>query len=240
MVKLHGVPERKFLASGVAGVLAYFLMLLASRVLGIDLTFDVAVPIAAGLMLLVHYYVPPSLQDLMRRIDGEMKRRFALEELGDPQSTLDPEAASRLREGAANVVRTVALLLLLGGLALGGPVACASYTAYQADQATAGQKVYALQLDYNAAALVAVAYLESGHATPAAKREVARLDRIAFSAVTAAADAVRDGDDAAIAASAAAAKAALAELVGYVEAKQRTGAGGPPSPPAAAGQGAGT
>lgn len=218
-VKLHAIPERKFLASGTAGLAAYFLMLLASRAFGIELTFDLAVPIAAGLMLLGHYYMPPSLQDLLRRIDDEMKRRFALEELADPASTLDPEAATRLREGAGAVARALVLLLLVGGLAIAGPVACASYRAISAESPSPARTVYALQADYTAALGAAVAYAESPAADPDVVDVMARLDRAAYAALGDARDAVRAGDGLAAAASMAIARAAVAELVDYVTAR---------------------
>lgn len=215
-VKLHGIPERKFLASGIAGVLAYFLMLAVNWAFGIALPFETAVPIAVALMLAFHYLVPPTLQDVLARVDGELKRRFALEELGDPRSTLDPEASSRLREGAGNAVRAVGLILLLGGLALGGPVACASYQAQQAEAASPARTLYAVQADYNAALAAAVGYAESDAADPDVVAGVARLDRLAWAALRDAQRAVRAGDGMAIAASMAIARAAVGELVAYV------------------------
>lgn len=242
-VKLHNVPDRKFLAAGFAGLITYGLTLGAAAA-GLPLPFELAMPLGMAILLAVFYLMPPGLQDVLRRIDAEMRRKFALEELSDPKSTLDPETATRLRDGMQGVVPKIAIaFLLLGGLALGGPVACANYELTKAEAVSPAQRMFALQADYNTALYATVAYLESGYATPEAKRAIARLDQVAFQAITGAADAVRSGDGLAIAVSTATARAALDELVGYLEARKRDGPGGPPGPPAAAGAtvpGAGT
>lgn len=155
------------------------------------------------------------------------------------------KATKGIGGGTATVAKLAVALLLLGALSIGGPVACASYEASKAEKLSPAQTIFALQADYNTAAMVAVGYLESGYATPAAKAAIARLDQTAFSTIAGAANAVRSGDGLAIALSTAAARAAVAELLAYVEARKRDDPGTAPGPPsgqpgAASKPGAGT
>lgn len=237
-VKLHWLPDRKFLAGGVAGLVTWLLTLAASTA-GVEIPAELMTSAVGLVMGAVYYLVPPSAADIVRRIDGDLKRRFALEEIASADSRINAPLY-RVSRAAGSVAQVAFACLMLGGLALTGPLGCASYEASKAEELSPAARIFALQADYNAAAYAAVAYLESGHATPAAKRAIGRLDQVAFAAVTSAADAARSGDSVAIAVSTAAAQAALAELVGYVEARRRDGPGGPPAPPTAAGTGAGT
>lgn len=56
-------PDRKWLASGVAGILTWA----AVQFLGLDA--EVATAAVGGVMALVHYFVPPSVQDIVKRVD---------------------------------------------------------------------------------------------------------------------------------------------------------------------------
>lgn len=95
--------------------------------------------------------------------------------------------ALHMRPGAAAKMMVAALLL--GGLALGGPVACASHTVTQAEDATPQQTVYSLQSDYAAALEMAVAYVESPDASPATVSRIKQLSAAAHEAVGAAREA---------------------------------------------------
>lgn len=220
--RLHWVPERKFLAGGLAGIAAWLVSLVTVRYLGIDVPLEVLGPFIMAAGTSAYYLVPPSAQDVLRRIDGDLK------------------AAFKLPDVKGTTAKLAVAILLLGGLGLGGPIACANYELRNAEAASPAQRMFALQADYNTALYATLGYLESGYATSEAKRVIARMDQVAFQAVTGAADAVRSGDSLAIPVSTAAARAALDELIAYLAARKRDGPGGPPSPPAAAGQGAGT
>ncbi|MEQ8396439.1 hypothetical protein [Thalassobaculum sp.] len=200
--KLHWIPERKFLAAGTAGIVTWLFTLGASAV-GIELPDELMKALVGLVMGAVYYWVPPSAQDVLRRIDRDLKSTF----------TVSPE----IRGTAAKLAIA---FLLLGTLALGGVAACASYQLTSAEAASPAQKMFALQADYNTALVAAVGYVESDLATPEAKTVIARLDRLAYQAIGSAADAVRSGDDIAIAISTATARAAVAELVAYVSARQ--------------------
>lgn len=138
------------------------------------------------------------------------------------------KASKAIGKGGTVAAKLAVAFLLLGGVALGGPMACANLELRQAEAATPAQRMFALQADYNTAMYAVLGYLESGYATPETKRAIAWLDQVAFQAIANAADAVRSGDGLAIAVSTATAKAALDELVDYLEARKRDG-------PAAAG-----
>lgn len=60
------IPDRKFLASGIAGAVAFAIVLLT----GID--GEVATAAVAGVMALVHYFVPASVSDIIRRVDDRI------------------------------------------------------------------------------------------------------------------------------------------------------------------------
>ena len=57
------LPDRKWLASGVAGILTWALVAFA----GLDA--EVATAVVGGVMALVHYFVPPSVKDVIKRVD---------------------------------------------------------------------------------------------------------------------------------------------------------------------------
>lgn len=126
--------------------------------------------------------------------------------------------------GATNIAIA---FLLLGGLAFGGPVACASYQLTKAEATTPQQKVFALQADYNTALIAVVGYVESDFATDDARKALARLDRITYAAIASAREAVRSGDQVATSVALATARAALTELTVYLAARQREGPGTP-------------
>jgi hypothetical protein len=65
------IPDRKVFAGGIAGVLA-FLVVVASSALGhpIDIaTASAAIPI---LMTVVAYFTPQSVDDIVARVDGKI------------------------------------------------------------------------------------------------------------------------------------------------------------------------
>lgn len=57
------LPDRKWLASGLAGILTWA----AVQFAGLDA--EVATAVVGGVMALVHYFVPPSVTDIIKRVD---------------------------------------------------------------------------------------------------------------------------------------------------------------------------
>lgn len=106
------------------------------------------------------------------------------------------------------IARLLLIGLLLGALALTGPVACAS----RVDTASGPQAVYAVKSDLVAAQAVAVALVESPQTPPAVVAAIQAADAMAVDAVGAAEAAVRRGDAAAVPALIAAAAAAVTHL----------------------------
>lgn len=187
------LPDRKILAAGVSGILTW-LATLALSAAGLDIPQDYVGGLVLFAMSAVGYAVPPSAQDVLRRVDDQLKSTFA----------------------SGPALRSAVGALLVLGLAFGGPVACGTVQVTRADGSTPAQTVYAIQSDYNAALSAAVEYVESGRASPEARKAIVRLDDVAYSAIAAAREAVRSGDPPTIPAAIAAARAAVAELVAYV------------------------
>lgn len=65
------LPDRKWLASGVSGVLTFILLTLFSDALGLDpaAATEIASGITGLVMAAVHYFVPPSVKDVIKRVD---------------------------------------------------------------------------------------------------------------------------------------------------------------------------
>lgn len=116
-----------------------------------------------------------------------------------------------------NAVRSLAIaLLLVTGIGLGGPVACASITAMQSDEATSAQTVFALQSDYNAALAAATEFVRSPDADPDVSDTIRRLEIAAHDALMTAQEAVRSGDSPAIPVAISAARSAMTEFGDYL------------------------
>lgn len=77
-LKQTWIPDRKFLAAGVAGVLTWLLILIAATA-GVELPAETAAALSGGVMALVFYAVPPSVADVVRRVDDTLKQQFAEE-----------------------------------------------------------------------------------------------------------------------------------------------------------------
>lgn len=204
-LKQHWIPDRKFLAGGIAGLVTW-LLTLAATAAGVPVPADLMAAAVGLVMGAAYYLVPPAAADVLRRIDGDLKSRFGAPEVH------------------GTVARLAVAFLLLGGVAFGGPVACASLQLTQPEATSPAQRVYALQADYNTALIAAVGYVESDVASDEAKTAIARLDRIAYQAIRSAGEAVRSGDQVATAVSLATARAALGELAAYVGARKREAA----------------
>ena len=58
------IPDRKFIASGISGLLAFALVAF------LQLPAELATGITGAVMALVHYFVPASVGDVLRRVDA--------------------------------------------------------------------------------------------------------------------------------------------------------------------------
>lgn len=126
------------------------------------------------------------------------------------------KADKPIAKPGAGAAKVMLAAMLLGGLAFGGPVACASYTVATAEHVTDQQAVYAIQSDYNAALKAAAAYVESDKADPDKVAAIKRLDAVAYEALKEARIAARAGDGAAVPAAIGAARAAVSALAQYL------------------------
>lgn len=130
------------------------------------------------------------------------------------------KASHTISKGNGAALRSVALaLLLFGGLGIAGPIACASYTAYEAEDATPSQTVFALQSDYNSALVAATEFARSPGTDTDVADTVRRLEVAAHSTLMAAQDAVRAGDSPTIPVALSAARSAIAEFGRYLAEK---------------------
>lgn len=75
------LPDRKWLASGVSGVLTWAIVTYAG------LGEEVATPLVGAVMAAVHYFVPPSVTDIIKRVDDQVIK-FARQ---SPDSPASPE-----------------------------------------------------------------------------------------------------------------------------------------------------
>lgn len=127
------------------------------------------------------------------------------------------KASHTITKAAGTDLRSIALaLLLFGGLAFAGPVACASYAAYEAEDATPAQTVFALQSDYNAALATAAEFVRSPDTDPDVADTIRRLEVAAHSSLMAAQEAVRAGNSPTIPVAIAAARSAMSEFGDYL------------------------
>lgn len=76
--KKSWLPDRKVLASGVSGVLTWLLGLALIQ-MGVEMPAEALGGIVAGVMALVAYAVPPSVRDVIERVDDTLKEAFAEE-----------------------------------------------------------------------------------------------------------------------------------------------------------------
>ncbi len=66
------LPDRKVWASGLTGVVAWFIVYFAGHYFNLAIPSDVQAQIAGGLGLLVAYIVPPSTRDTITRLNDEL------------------------------------------------------------------------------------------------------------------------------------------------------------------------
>lgn len=69
----HYLPDRKILASGVAGVGAWALMIIAARY-GYPLDPGLMPALVALVSTAIGYLVPPSQQDILKRLNDDLVR----------------------------------------------------------------------------------------------------------------------------------------------------------------------
>lgn len=67
------MPDRKWFASGTAGLVTFALCLVASRY-GITVPVDAQTSLVLVVGWVIHYFVPASKQDILKRLDDELVR----------------------------------------------------------------------------------------------------------------------------------------------------------------------
>jgi len=69
---MNYIPDRKVWASGLAGLLTWGITLAAQRFLGIPLPPDLVGMIVGGVTTGVAYIVPPSIKDIVKRLNDDI------------------------------------------------------------------------------------------------------------------------------------------------------------------------
>jgi Na+/citrate or Na+/malate symporter len=77
------VPSRKAMASGIAGVLTFFVMAAIRHFTGIDLPASVEAMITGGVMWAINYLVPPSAKDVVDHLNNAIVK-LAVEDPASP------------------------------------------------------------------------------------------------------------------------------------------------------------
>lgn len=115
---MNWLPDRKVLAGGIAGLLAFFITAAAAHY-GIALTPDIQSLIVGGVGWLIAYLVPPSTRDIIKRLDDQLVAMAA----ADPKIpvTVAPSKVNTI----LSIGKSVAPVLLACFLVL-GLSACAS------------------------------------------------------------------------------------------------------------------
>lgn len=66
------LPDRKVWASGLAGLLAFFVTTLLSTYTSVVVPYEVALEITIAVVGLVAYVVPPSVADVAKRVNDKV------------------------------------------------------------------------------------------------------------------------------------------------------------------------
>lgn len=70
------IPDRKVLAGGLGGLLTWLVLLALEHFFGIVISSDVAALIVAIVAPSISYAVPPSVQDIAKRLDRDIRSVF--------------------------------------------------------------------------------------------------------------------------------------------------------------------
>ena len=60
------IPDRKWIAAGLSGIATFFV------ITAFDVPEETATAIVGGVMAAVHYFVPASARDILRRVDEKL------------------------------------------------------------------------------------------------------------------------------------------------------------------------
>lgn len=113
------LPDRKWLASGVSGVLAYFV----TTFLFPDMGVEEATSIVGAIMLAVHYLVPASVGDIIKRIDDTIVRIFNDKKKKAAGPDKGPSGGTLSQSNwLASLVAVGLACLFLAGCAWGGSI----------------------------------------------------------------------------------------------------------------------
>lgn len=76
------IPDRKYIAGGIAGVLTFAWTSIVNEVFELKIDYSTALEITIAAIALVVYLVPPSTKDILKRIDDDIKN-IIKEKAGD-------------------------------------------------------------------------------------------------------------------------------------------------------------
>lgn len=74
------VPDRKWFATGIGGLLAFLAIMAIEQFGGVDVPLEVEASIIGLFGWLLQYLVPPSAQDIYKRLDDYAKKYGAPDE----------------------------------------------------------------------------------------------------------------------------------------------------------------
>lgn len=70
------VPDRKVLAGGISGIVTWLGLMAIERFFGVVISSDVAGIIVAAVAPTIAYMVPPSVADVAKRLDADIRNVF--------------------------------------------------------------------------------------------------------------------------------------------------------------------
>jgi hypothetical protein len=70
------VPDRKVLAGGIGGLVTWWIMTALEYFAGISISSEVASLIMTAVVPSVSFIVPPSVADIARRLDSDLRQTF--------------------------------------------------------------------------------------------------------------------------------------------------------------------
>lgn len=76
-------PDRKIWASGLAGLIAFAGTTVMNEILKMEIAYDTALEITIFIMGAVAYFIPPTTQDILKRVDEKIIELSGKEKAGN-------------------------------------------------------------------------------------------------------------------------------------------------------------
>lgn len=84
MISSSFIPDQKVLAGGIGGAAAWLIIMALEHFAGISISSDVAGLIVAAIVPLVGWVVPPSVADVAKRLDTDIRQVFEERQSASP------------------------------------------------------------------------------------------------------------------------------------------------------------